>query len=259
MKLNASKVLLTGASGGIGAAMTAALKQHGAQVLGVRRQAVHADGHPCNEWLHADLSTAEGIRHVAQAAKQWGANVVVHAAGLPGFGAAGSLSPSQTAALLQTNLWAPIVLTEALLPHLLAQSSARVVFIGSALGRIGVPGYGLYGASKAGVHHFAEALRRELMGTPIRVQLLAPRSTRTAFNSHAAQGFAQATGSTSDSPDKVAEALVRLMQSNAPERVIGWPEKGLVRLNGAVGPWLDGGFTRHRAALNPQPIQGNAI
>ena len=68
-------------------------------------------------------------------------------------------------AVLQANLLAPMLLTQALLPHLLRQPRAQVVFVGSALGRIGLPGFSVYGASKAGLHGFAEALRRELADT----------------------------------------------------------------------------------------------
>jgi short-subunit dehydrogenase len=258
MKLAQARVLLTGASGGIGTAMAEALQQRGVPVLGVRRTP-GASGTRQTEWVQADLSRTEGIRTAAHAAREWGANTVVHAAGLPAFGPLETTTPEQAAELLQTNLWAPMVLTQALLPHLLAQPAATLVFVGSALGRMGVPGYSVYGASKAGLHSFAEALRRELLGTTTRVQVLAPRTTRTAFNGLAAQRYAVATGSTSDTPERVAQELIALLESNAAERFIGWPEKGLVRLNGAIGPWLDGGFARHRDMLNPRKLEGNPV
>ncbi len=265
MKLQQARVLLTGAGGGIGTAMTEALQQHGAQVLGVcRTPPISPTAHtlpevPHTEWVRADLSCADGIRTTAHAARKWGANAVVHAAGLPAFGPLETTTPERAAELLQTNLWAPIALTQAMLPHLLAQPAARLVFVGSALGRIGVPGYSVYGATKAGLHGFAEALRRELMGTSVRVQMLAPRTTRTAFNGLAAQRYAVATGSASDTPAQVAQELIVLLKNAAAERFIGWPEKGLVRLNGVIGPWLDGGFARHRSMLNPQKIEGTPV
>lgn len=252
MKLAEARVLLTGASGGIGTAMAEALQHQGAHVLGVSRSGQTGS----MAWAHADLAHPDGVRSVAHAAQRWGANVVVHAAGLPAFGPLVGTTPALAAELLQTNLWAPMALTHALLPHLLAQPQARLVFVGSALGRIGVPGYSVYGASKAGLHSFAEALRRELLGTTTQVQTLAPRATRTAFNGAAAQHFATATGSASDSPERVAQELIALLESGAAERFIGWPEKALVRLNGALGPWLDGGFSQHRKVLFPAPMKG---
>lgn len=251
-----TRVLLTGASGGLGTAMVRALQQQGAEVMGVSRRPDSTEASGIT-WVRADLTHPEGVRDVARAAEAWGANVVVHAAGVPAFGSAITTAPSQVGDVLQANLWAPIVLTQALLPHLMSLPAARIVFVSSALGRIGLPGYSLYGASKAGLHHYAEALRRELGQTTVRVQTLAPRATRTAFNSDEAQRFASATGSHSDPPERVAQALVDLLTGTAAERCVGWPEAAFVRLNGALGPWLDGGFRRHREALHPMTLKGH--
>lgn len=247
MKPAQARVLITGASGGIGQAMVAALRQGGAQVLGVSRSA--QQDAPDLRWVQADLGTAEGMERVVHAASSWGANIVVHAAGLPGFGALSQLTPAQMQSVLTTNLLAPMQLTQALLPQLLRQPKAQIVFVGSALGRIGLPGFSLYTASKAGLHGFAEALRRELADTPVQVQLLAPRSTRTAFNTTEAEVYNRATGTASDSPERVAQALLQLIESEAAERYIGWPERLGVRLNGAFPPLLDGSFKKHRRQL----------
>lgn len=253
------RVLLTGASGGIGSAMLAALAQHGARTMAVSRHPpVVSDSAPANPtetplWQSADLARTEDIARVARAAATWGADTVVHAAGLPAFGAVEHLNPEQAAAVLHLNLWSPIALTQALLPHLRQLPSARIVFVGSALGRIGVPGSALYGASKAGLHRFAEALRRELAGSRVRVQWLAPRATRTAFNSRESEAFNRATGTASDPPQAVAQALIELLRSGAAERHIGFPERLAVRANGALGPLLDSGFRKHREALFSSP------
>ncbi len=252
MKLAQARVLLTGASGGIGQAMRAALQQAGAAVCGVARSAAPA-GHDPADWVRADLTSAEGVAAVVQTAAAWRANVVVHAAGVAGFGAIDQLPPERMAAVLQTNLLAPMVLAQALLPHLLAQPQAQMVFVGSALGRIGLPGFSVYGASKAGLHGFAEALRRELAGGPVRVQTLGPRSTRTGFNDAAVQAYNRATGTAMDSPQTVADALCRLIESEAAEQYIGLPESLAVRINGVLGAALDGSFSRHRNSLKPQP------
>jgi short-subunit dehydrogenase len=262
MRLANARMVLTGASGGIGAAIVRALRPHGVQVMGVSRSGQPSDTEPdlkhkVTTWVAADLTQAAGVQALAQAATDWGANLLVHAAGAPAFGPLTQVQPEEASAVLQTNLWAPIVLTQALLPHLLSLSEARVLFVGSALGRIGVPGYSLYGASKAGLHGFAEALRRELLGTSVKVQLLAPRTTRTAFNDAASQRFNQATGSATDSADHVAQQLLALLQSGAAERFVGSPEKWLVRLNGAYGPLLDAGFRRHREMLPSLHTQGS--
>lgn len=246
MKAVAARVLLTGASGGIGRAMVKELTLAGAAVMGVGR----GEGPPGAAWTRADLNTPEGIGAVQRAAAEWQPNVLVHAAGLPGFGRLGALAPEQIAAVLQTNLLAPMLLTQALLPQLRGLAQAQIVFVGSALGRIGLPGFSVYGASKAGLHGFAEALRRELSGGPVKVQILGPRSTRTGFNGDAVEAYNRATGTAMDAPETVAAALVRLIESEAAERFVGFPERLAVRLNGVLGAGLDGSFVRHRHQLS---------
>lgn len=254
MKAADARVLLTGASGGIGRVMADALRRAGAQVTGVGRGDSGPDG---MAWVRADLNAAAGRADVAARAAAARVNIVVHAAGVPGFGALGTVPPLQVEQVLQANLLAPMLLTQALLPQLLRQPRAQLVFIGSALGRIGLPGFSVYGASKAGLHGFAEALRRELADTPLRVQILGPRSTRTAFNGAEVEAYNRATGTAMDAPEAVAAALLKLIESEAAEAYIGYPERLAVRLNGALGARLDGSFAKHRrklSALPPQPL-----
>lgn len=252
MKARDARVLLTGAAGGIGSAAARVLCAAGAQVMGVGR-APESTQMDMAAWVRADLGTEAGIATTAAAAATWRANVLVHAAGVSGFGALSSVGAGQLDEVLRVNLLAPIRLTQALLPHLLREPRAQVVFVGSALGRIGLPGFSVYGASKAGLHGFAEALRRELADTPVRVQILGPRSTRTALNGTAVEHYNRATGTAMDRPEDVAAALLRLIESGAAERFLGFPERFAVRLNGLLGAWLDGAFAGHRRHLSAIP------
>jgi short-subunit dehydrogenase len=246
MKAADARVLLTGASGGIGQAMARTLRNAGAQVMGVGRG---ESGPAGMDWHRADLNEPNGAFSVAQAAADWRANVVVHASGVPGFGPLASIAPLQMEQVLKANLLAPMLLTQALLPQLLRQPRAQLVFVGSALGRIGLPGFSVYGASKAGLHGFAEALRRELADTRLRVQILGPRSTRTGFNGAAVEAYNLATGTAMDAPEKVAVALLALIESEAAESFVGFPERLGVRLNGLLGARMDGSFAKHRRSL----------
>ncbi len=254
MKAADARVLLTGASGGIGHAMAQTVHRAGAAVMGVGRGTVPALPWDI-AWVQADLTTDDGVAEVASAAAAWRANVIVHAAGVPSFGPLAGTSPLQMQQVLQANLLAPMRLTQLLLPALLRQPQAQVVFVGSALGRIGLPGFSVYGASKAGLHGFAEALRRELADTPVRVQILAPRSTRTGFNGAAVEAYNRATGTAMDSPEQVAAELLTLIEGDAAERFIGFPERLGVRLNGLLGAWLDGSFVKHRRCLPAAPLE----
>ncbi|URI06549.1 SDR family oxidoreductase [Aquincola tertiaricarbonis] len=260
MRPEHARVLLTGATGGIGQAMARALVKAGASVLLAGRspaalaaqcQALQAPDRV--HWHAADMADTTDIASLARTAADWGCNVVVHGAGLPAFGPLESIDPAEMQRLLQVNLLAPMVLTQALLAYLRSQPQAQVICVGSVLGALGLPGYSVYGASKAGLRGFAQALRRELAGGPVKVQYLGPRSTRTGFNSAAAQAHAQATHTATDSPEVVAEALLQLLRSEAAERFLGTAEQVAVRLNGLASTLLDGAFASHRKHLSAQP------
>ena len=263
MKAIDARVLLTGASGGIGRAASRMLVEAGACVMLVGRsperlfeqaralkaKSDFASKQPQIEWYAANLALETGRTGLAKAAAEWGCNVVVHGAGTPGFGRLEAFDADEVTEIVHMNLLVPVLPTQAMLPRLRSLPEARIVFVGSVLGRLGLPGYSVYGASKFGLRGFAEALRRELGGTSVGVQYLGPRSTRTAFNSQAATEYIEATGTAVDEPQVVAAALLELLKSGAPERFLGFPEKLAVRLNGLVPAWLDGAFAKHRASL----------
>jgi len=256
-----ARIALTGATGGIGRETAAAFIGAGASVLLIGRSAAQlsslsrsiqatATGSAGRiAWQVADLGRPAQLDELVGVATEWRCNVLVHAAGVPCFGALESVDAETMRRVLDINLLAPMRLTQALLPHLRAQARAQVICLGSALGRIGLPGFSIYSASKFGLRGFAEALRRELRGTGIRVQYVGPRSTRTGFNDAAVQAYNAATGTAMDSPSRVAETLLRSLQDEAAERFIGFPERLAVRINGAVPTLLDGSFDKHRRSV----------
>lgn len=271
MKAGDARVLLTGATGGIGRAAAEALLRKGASLMLVgrspatlsecaRRLTHHLSLEPSRvAWHAADVMQPKAVASLADEAIAFGANVIVHGAGSPAFGAFESLDPAGWQASIQTNLVAPMSLTQALLPRLRTQSRAQVVFVGSVLGRLGVPGYAAYCASKFGLRGFAEALRRELGDGPVKVQYLGPRGTSTPFNSDEVVAYNLATDSAMDEPATVADALVALIEDESAERFLGFPESLAVRVNGIVPAWLDGAFAKHRRALAaPAPSASQA-
>lgn len=266
MKVADARVLLTGASGGIGQAIATELLARGASVmlsgrspgkLAALSRQLGGSGSLAErvQWHAADLDDPAGLPALREAAAQWRVNVLVNAAGTPSFGRFESFDGPHFEQVLQTNLIAPMRLTQALLPALRRQRRAQVIHVGSALGRLGLPGYAVYSASKFGLRGFCEALRRELQGSPVRVQYLGPRSTRTSFNDARVDAYNRATGTAVDAPETVARALVALLESEAAERFVGMPEKLAVRINGAVPQWLDGAFDKHRTSLTPSPAE----
>lgn len=257
MKASQARILLTGASGGIGQAAARRFHAAGATLLltgrsgeALARLAGDLGGARTTPgWLATDLCDPAQVSELAAYATAWECNAVVHAAGVPAFGRLDQASPEHMAAVLQTNLLAPMLLTRALLPHLLRQERAQLVYVGSVLGAIGLPGFSVYAASKFGLRGFAEALRRELAGTSARVQYLGPRSTHTAFNGRQVQAYNAATRTAMDPVDTVADALLGLLEDEAPERFLGFPERLGVRLNGFAPAAMDGSFRRHGRTL----------
>jgi len=258
MKARDARIVLTGASGGIGRAAATAFVQAGASVLLVGRGpaqlatqardlAHHCGGiAPRVAWHAADLTHASAITNLAESASSWGANVGVHGAGLPSFGRFESLDVRGVQRVLNTNLLAPMMLTQAMLPHLRTRPRAQVICVGSALGRIGLPGFSVYSASKFGLRGFAEGLRRELSDTSVHIQYLGPRSTRTSFNDLGVETYNRATGTAMDAPELVAGAILKMLKEETAERFLGFPENLAARLNGLFPSLLDRAFKRHR-------------
>ena len=259
-----ARVLLTGATGGIGRAVAARLVRSNAAVMlvgrsaarlaaQVRELAASVDEDCADEsrlaWRVADITHSQVPIELADAAALWGCNVLVHGAGVPAFGPFAGVGADELHNLVQTNLVAPIRLTHALLPHLRRQPRAQLIYIGSALGRIGLPGFAVYGATKFGLRGFAEALRRELGDTGVRVQYLGPRSTLTRFNDARVEAYLRTTGAALDPPERVGNALLSLLESERSERYVGYPEWLAVRVNALASSWLDGAFRKHRRNL----------
>ena len=236
MKAADARIVLTGASGGIGRATATTLLLAGATVMLVGRSPARLSAQMREltqrldlpsarvSWHAVDLNERAGIARLRDSAWAWGVNTLVLGAGLPGFGRLESLDARDIAQVLHTNLLSPMLLTQALLPHLRSLARAQVVLIGSALGRIGLPGYSVYSASKFGLRGFAEALRRELADTGVGVHYLGPRSTRTPFNDDRVEAYNATTRTATDPPERVAAALLRLLENERAECFVGFPE-----------------------------------
>jgi short-subunit dehydrogenase len=106
-------------------------------------------------------------------------------------------------------------------------------------GAIAYPGHTVYSATKFALRGFSEALRRELTGTSVRVHYLAPRATRTRFNSSEVESLNERFGIAMDPPERVAAALLDLLERDRIEAVLGWPERFFARLNALLPRLVD--------------------
>ena len=254
-----ASVVLTGATGGIGRAIARALVSRGDRVLLVARRAEEVgrlarelarDAAPgAVDALAVDVTGAEGRAAIVRCAASRACDVLVNNAAIPSFGPLESLDDAHVEAVVATDLVAPMLLARAMLPVLRTHPRATILNVGSAAGRLGLPGFTVYGAAKSGLRGFSEALRRELGDGPVRVRHLAPRATRTAFNDARVDAYNRATGTRVDAPERVAAAVLAMIDGGPAERTLGFPETLAVRLNGLVPTWLDGAFRAHRVAL----------
>lgn len=232
------RAVLTGASGGIGAAIARRLAPRADLLILVGRQrqaldALAAQLGDCRvQLVSGDLCQAQTLAEIAAAAgAAGGIDLLVNNAGVSAFHAFETQTPDAIRTLIDTNLVAPMLLTRELLPLLGQAPAAQIVNIGSVFGSLGFPGFVAYGAGKAGMAGFSQALRRELSDTAIEVRHFSPRATTTAINSAAVDAMNRELGTAEDTPEAVAAAFMDFLGSRAGQRTLGAKESFFVLLN----------------------------
>jgi short-subunit dehydrogenase len=178
------RVLITGASSGVGAALARALAEHGAVVgLIARRRdrlaAVVADcrkSSPDSMMWAADLADTAAVGPLALEA--WdalgGIDVLVNNAAVPKRRAVTALSPAQVESVMAVNFFAPMRLTLALLPRMQERGDGMIVNVSSVGGRLGIIHESAYCASKFALCGWSEAMAVDLHATGITVKLIEP-------------------------------------------------------------------------------------
>jgi len=237
MKLDGTRILVTGASGGIGMALAYALAERNASVIlhgrnGLALLNLRKKLH-CPERHHilaADLCVAEGREKLIRLVSELqGIDILINNAGTNQFAWLEDQSEQQILRQLELNIQVPILLSRALLPHM--QNPGIIMNIGSSFGSIGYAGYSVYCASKYALRGFSEALSRELSDTNIKVLYLAPRATKTAINTDAVYAMNLELGNKSDSAEWVAQQAINVLEKEVERRWLGWPERFFVKLN----------------------------
>lgn len=217
MKVAGSRVLLTGASGGIGAALARAFHEQGAElVLSGRRIDVLT---PLATELGAravaaDLSDRGDLeRLVAEAGD---VEILVANAALPATGHVLALSQQQIDTMLEVNLNAPIALTRALAPAMVSRGRGHIVLISSLSGKAASPASSIYSATKFGLRGFAHGARADLRGSGVGVSVIMPGFIRDA-GMFADAGVKLPPGVGTSSPEQVAAAVLAAIEHNRGE------------------------------------------
>ena len=184
MRVDGAKVLLTGASSGIGAATARLLARSGATVGIVGRRAellaavledCRRDQPDCRMWV-ADLGDLEAAESLVDSA--WdafgGLDVLINNAAVPKRRAVAALTAAEVEDTMRVNFLAPSRMTLRVLPRMMAGSGGVIVNVASMGGRLGIAHEAAYCASKFALTGWSEAMAVDLHGTNVAVRLIQP-------------------------------------------------------------------------------------
>lgn len=246
-----NRIIITGASDGIGAEMARQLaRAHGAQlqlVLAARNAAnletvaLECRAAQAQVWvIPTDVANEAQCRSlIAQAVQHCGGiDVLINNAGVSAHAMLADVSAEHLQwyeQLMRVNLWGSVWCTHAALPHLKA-SKGRIVAVSSLAGLVGVPGRTAYSASKFAMGGFFEALRTELKPSGVSVTLAYPGvvDTRIRYHGYNAQGQAAGVSSLKeDNAMPVAECAGLIIAGmHARQREVVMSAKG------KLGRWI---------------------
>ncbi|BAU54836.1 oxidoreductase [Mucilaginibacter gotjawali] len=257
-----SKVwFITGSSRGLGRSLTEAVLAGGDSVAATARNPEQLkdllEKYPEQVYpLQLDVtSKAQILAAVENTVMKFGRiDVLVNNAGFGIIGATEAYTDEQVRSQLETNLYAPIAITRAVLPYMRKQRSGRILQISSVGGRVGNAGLTIYQAAKFGLGGFSEALAKEVAPLGIKVTSVEPGGFRTDWVTTSAmydvpevEGYETTVGVRRElftggkfmpmgDPDKAAQAMIALVQDPEPpvHLVLGSEAIGMIKQANAL-------------------------
>ncbi|MDE3094846.1 MAG: SDR family oxidoreductase [Chloroflexota bacterium] len=242
-KFKDSVVVITGGGRGIGRAIALEFAGEGATVVlaGRRmdalettaREAVTAGGNA--DVMHCDVAKEAHLHAlVGHTIRTRGKiDVLVNNAGVVAGGRLDEIGPDDVRRMVEVNIWAAVRLTQLALPHMREAGAGTIVNVSSVAGRIGLPYYAAYCASKFALRGFSEALRREVRPDGVHVVAVYPGGTATDMLENVEfdrVGLPVATA------EQVARAVVRGVRRRQPEVFVGAGDALISRWND-LAPW----------------------
>lgn len=267
MQLSNTVVLITGASRGIGAACAQVFRARGAHLCLTARDSDRLDAvASADDLVIAGDITEETLRQrlVEQAVARFGRiDILINNAGAGIYWPSSSVPLDEARAAFELNLFAPLALTQAVLPHMRAQGSGCIANISSIGADIVLPWLPVYCASKSALSALTLALRAELDGTGVRAMTVCPGYVDTEFKSRAAGPMppAELMGSPGSSSrfaitaEQCAEAVAAGIERDA--RIVVTPASGwwLLAVHRLFPSWIQSRMTAlYRTAYrSPNP------
>lgn len=186
MTTNRPVALVTGGATGIGKTAAAALVQAGFEVIGTSRNTTQLAPVKGVTFLDLDVTSDDSVTAaVGQVIQRFGRiDVLVNNAGVGSAGAAEENSITAAQTVFDINVFGVIRMTNAVLPHMRAQGSGRIINISSVLGLIPQPYMAIYVASKHAVEGYSESVDHEVREYGVRALLVEPAYTNTAFEAN---------------------------------------------------------------------------
>jgi short-subunit dehydrogenase len=238
--LTGLRVLVTGASQGIGRSLAIAAVKRGCKVLATARSAqlldelaneVRAAGGAV-ETLVADVTSPTDRQAMLDTSRQrlGGLDVLVNNAGVGATGHFMDVKPESLRQIFETNYFGPAELIRLFLPTLKQGTTPCIVNVSSVLGRRAWPARGLYSASKFAVQGLSDAIRAELTKDGIDVLVVNPGLTKTNFSKNLLENKAKLPMEhmRGMSSDAVAEATLRALAAGKDEIALTFRGKLLI-------------------------------
>ena len=237
--LAGKRVILTGATGGIGRALAAALVRAGARLVIAARSAdaladlAHDLGDavavPCDVTVPADRERLMS----SAVASLGGLDILVNNSGVGSFGHFATSTEDVVRRVMEVNLFGPVELTRLAVPHLTAGNQPAVVNVTSMTGRKGMPAWPEYSASKFALVGMSEALRGEFARFDVDVLTIVPGLTNSGFDRNLLRrdGKMNIPFGTGMAPEQVADGIVRAIERNRRETVLGSEARWMLRFN----------------------------
>lgn len=256
-ELAGKRILVTGASQGIGYALASAAAKRGCLVVATARTDHRLDtlaaevqgGGGQIVIVHADITDPRGREAMRDAAVHTfgGLDILVNNAGVGACGTFTRTSQEAIRHLFEVNLFAPAELTRLCLPVLHQGNQPLVVNVSSVYGRRGMPGWAYYSASKFAVQGLSDAVRAELSKHGVGVLVVNPGVTQTGFADNLIERAPQfvPTLTAGMPPEQVAEATLNAVAADKPELTLTRDGKLLV-LATRFAPWLAERIARRR-------------